>query len=339
MDVNIKSDRQIWIDTLKGIGIIIVVAGHIGGIIPESFGLIRMPLFLFVAGFLFKPSPDWKGYLYKKIIHLLVPYICFLFLIYTPQAIMNVHKGNDTWIEAIARPLIGGPFLFGWTAVFWFITCLFFVQQLMNLLLNRYSEKRVIIIMAISLAISYINSEIFPKVWLPWSLNAVFAAAPIFYVGYLYKKYVMGLNSYYYMILLLILLVSLSYPGNSYNIKTNFYGIPIITFVSAIFAIVALTYIAKMLEKRSWSSKPFTQLSKGSMIIMYLHQPLQYSANTYLSMHNPYIRLVIVISVCLIAYYLISQTTVGRGLLLGSVNDFKRVLSKNPYPKIVTSKS
>lgn len=339
MDTVIQSRRQIWIDALKGLGIITVVAGHIGGIIPDSFGLFRMPLFLFVAGYLFKPAPDLKDYFYKKVIHLIVPYCCFLILIYTPQAVINVNKGNDTLLEAVARPFIGGPFLFGWTGVFWFITCLFFVQQALNYLLNRYTEQKVTGIMVIFLAVSYINSELFPNIWLPWSLNAVFAAAPICYAGYLYRKYVNRLHTYQYLILLLILLVSLSFPGNSYNIKTNFYGIPVITFISAILAILALTYIAKILEKKSWSYKPFTQLSKASMVIMYLHQPLQYSAQTYLSMNNPYIRLIAVVTICVGIYYLISQTVFGRGLLLGSVTDFKRVISSSEYSEVITSKS
>jgi fucose 4-O-acetylase-like acetyltransferase len=323
-DLN-NSQRQIWIDILKGLGIITVVSGHIGGILPPSFGLMRMPLFLFVAGFLFKISVDRKEYLFKKFVHLLVPYCCFLIILYVPQAFMSVYHGHETILKAIINAILGGPLLVGRAGVFWFITCLFATQQLLNFLLNEYTEKTVLLIMLILLVLSFFSSELLPDFWLPWSLNGVFAAAPIFYVGYLFKKHPFKLKGFEFLLLILVILVCIRFPNNLYNIKSNNFGIPVLTFVSALIVIFSLISFSKVLVKSKVSAVLFSSVSKGSMIIMYLHQPLQFYVRKLFKEHNPYVTLAIVITLCLIIFYFLKKSIYARSFLLGSVTDFKKL--------------
>jgi fucose 4-O-acetylase-like acetyltransferase len=325
-----NSQRQIWIDILKGLGIVTVVSGHIGGILPPTFGLMRMPLFLFVAGFLFKINPDKKEYLFKKFVHLLVPYICFLFILYLPQAFMSVYHGHETILKAIMNAILGGPLLVGRAGVFWFITCLFATQQLMNFLLNEYAEKKVMIIMLVLLFLSFLSSELLPDFWLPWSLNGVFAAAPIFFTGYLFKKHPFNLKGFEFLLLILVILVCIRFPNNLYNIKSNNFGIPVVTFVSALIVIFSLISFSKILVRSKISAVLFSSVSKGSMIIMYLHQPLQFYVRKLFKEHNPYVTLTIVISLCLVIFYFLKKSIYARSLLLGSVTDFKKLFNSKP---------
>ena len=320
-----QHDRHLWVDILKGIGIITVVSGHIGGILPPTFGLMRMPLFLFAAGFLFKVHIDKKEYLFKKFVHLIVPYICFLLILYTPQAFMSVYHGHETILQAIVNAVLGGPLLVGRAGVFWFVTCLFATQQLMNFLLNKYSEQKVMIIMAIMLGLSFLSSELFPDFWLPWSLNGVLAAAPIFFVGYLFRKYPFDLKGFEFLLLIGVIFICIAYPNNLYNIKSNNFGIPLVTFASALVVIFSLISIAKFLVKYTLSTVIFGNISKGSMIIMYLHQPLQFFVKDLFRQHNPYLVLGIVFIICLLIYQVLKKTMYARSLLLGSVSDFKKL--------------
>jgi fucose 4-O-acetylase-like acetyltransferase len=327
MGVVKKDDRQQWVDILKGIGIIAVVAGHIGGIVGPEFGLMRMPLFLFVAGFLFKVHVDKRAYLFKKFVHLLVPYICFLFLFYTPQAFMSVYHGHETIVKAIGNAILGGPLLVGRAGVFWFVTCLFATQQLLNFLLNQYSQKCVMIIMATLLCLSFFSSELYPDFWLPWSLNGVLAAAPIFFVGYLFRKYPFDLKGLEFVLLLVVIVICIEYPKNLYNIKSNNFGIPVVTFASALIVIFALISVARILVKHKISTLIFGNISKASMIIMYLHQPLQFFVKGFFLHYNPYIVLVTVSCICLVIYQQLKRSVYARAFLLGSVEDFKKVFS------------
>ncbi len=72
-----------WIDTLKGIGITLVVASHIyTGEFRSFIGIFSMPLFFFIGGFLYSSKYDHQVYLKKKIVHLIVPYIAFILLFF-----------------------------------------------------------------------------------------------------------------------------------------------------------------------------------------------------------------------------------------------------------------
>lgn len=62
-----NKDRISWIESLKGIGIILVVLGHTfwGG--TKVIYAFHMPLFFFVSGMLFKEETrNPKKYLIKK---------------------------------------------------------------------------------------------------------------------------------------------------------------------------------------------------------------------------------------------------------------------------------
>lgn len=327
MNLHSNQQRKVWIDILKGIGILTVVAGHIGNILPPQFGLLRMPLFLFVAGYLYKIHTDRRVYLHKKVVHLLVPYICFLVFLYIPQAVMSVKHGHETVAEAVMKGLLGGQLLVGRAGVFWFITCLFITQQITNYLLTKYSDKTVGIIMSILLFLSFLSSELLPDLWLPWSLNSVLAAAPIFFTGYLFKKHPLNFKGFQYLLLIGVIIVSLNVSNNVYNMKSNNFGIPFLTFISAIVAIISLIPIAQWLVKSVFAATTFSTISKGSMIIMYLHQPVQFLLKGIFPTHNSLLLLIAVFVICLGTYFVLRRSSYARGLLLGSYKDFQKIFS------------
>ena len=69
-----------WIDSLKGLAIILVVLGHNTGGENDAyhfFYTFHMPLFFLISGFLFSMKPPLE-YLERSFRHLMVPYIAFL---------------------------------------------------------------------------------------------------------------------------------------------------------------------------------------------------------------------------------------------------------------------
>jgi fucose 4-O-acetylase-like acetyltransferase len=109
------TSRINWIDVLKGFVIVSVVLAHINfdyESVKLFIYLFHMPLFFFIGGYLFKPTNDYKEFLKKKAIHLLIPYCLFIILIYIPQASVIVSEKSESAIMTLLRPIFGGRLFF-----------------------------------------------------------------------------------------------------------------------------------------------------------------------------------------------------------------------------------
>jgi len=327
-----------WIDTIKGIGILTVVVGHIfPDAVTRYLFLFHMPLFFFIGGFLFKPSPDWKEYLSKKAFHLLVPYVAFLCLIYVPYELKEIIAGRETFVKGIMRPFLGGRYLIAWTAVFWYVTCFFIVQQVMNFLVNKMSKKIIDLLMLASLLLSYAISRFMPQFWLPWNADVAFAALPIFYLGYLYKGAQQRLDRFkilFFVLAVAAMAITYYYPANKYEMKTGGYGIPFVTLFSSLAVILCLIELSKMIAPNAVISKPFNELGTASMVVMFLHQPIQFIALEQFHITDPFVRLIIALVLSMAGYYLFNSFTAGRALFMGSLPDFKKLFGRE---KLVTA--
>lgn len=324
--------RIAWIDTLKGIGILTVVAGHI---FPDAVSryifLFHMPLFFFIGGFLFKPAPDQKEYLAKKSFHLLVPYVAFLFLIYVPYELKEIMAGRETYVKAVIRPVLGGRYFIEWVSVFWYITCFFLVQQVMNVLMNKVSKKVIDLLMLVSLLVSYALNRFAPSFWLPWNADVVFAALPIFYLGYLYKGAQEQINRYKIVLFVLlagVIVFTYYYPANRYDMKLAVYGIPFVTLFSSLVVVLCLIALSKVVATNTAMNKVFSELGTASMVVMFLHQPIQIIAKEQFGILDPTTRFFIAVVLSMAGYYLLNSMTFGRAVFMGSLTDFKKIFSR-----------
>lgn len=64
-------ERDIRIDILKGIGIILVVWGHATAILIKEICIFHMPLFFFLAGMFYHPK---QGFIQSRAKRLLIPF-------------------------------------------------------------------------------------------------------------------------------------------------------------------------------------------------------------------------------------------------------------------------
>ena len=317
-----KNNHLLWVDVMKGIGILTVVAGHVYlGDITRIIFLFHMPLFFFLSGYLLKPTKNYKSYFLKKVNHLIVPYIFFLIIIYVLS-----YGLPDLNLKSILKyfysAIIGGRKLGDALGVFWFITCLFLTQQLVNFLITKFTRKTVVYILLVFLILSYINSLLLPKFWLPLNANVVLAAAPIFYIGFCFKQSNFSLNNVVLLLVgIAIIVASIFIDLNYYEMKNAVYGIPIITLVSSLIIILNIKYISELLSKISILNKPLIELGKASMVIMYLHQGIQIIVFSNIS-QNGHLRFVLATLVSYLFYLLFKQSKYTRALCLGDTNAF-----------------
>ncbi|MEB3341283.1 acyltransferase family protein [Okeania sp.] len=341
-----------WIDTLKGIGICTVVAGHIyGGAIKEIIFIFHMPLFFCIGGFLYSSKYNNREYLKKKLIHLIVPYISFVILLYPIQLITALpQKDNFSFVDIlklIINPIVGGYHLWGLTSAFWFVTCFFITQQLANLIIKKANPNHLKFYIIFLIALSYLNSLVFPKFWLPQNAHIALAAIPLFLLGFLFRKYYRERN--YYLISIpsviiswwLIFFYSRQFPNQffsvDYDMKGANYGIPIISLLLALGMIIFCIDVSKLLVERvPLVAKIFTALGKASMIILFLHIVFR-DFLRFLNLgvfSSNFIVFILGTTLSFISYIIIIRFSLTRAILLGSEKDFDEFFITNHKQKL-----
>ena len=342
--LNITSDAEkrvappiAWVEICKGLGIYLVVLGHanINLMLHECIYLFHMPLFFFLSGYLHTPKSDLTGYCKKKTIHLLVPYVSFLLLLYPLElvrvALHHHGAGHDLW-PALGHSLFaavwGGDRLQGMYGVFWFLPCLFMTQQLVNALMVGCRRGVTIAVVVLALLLSYANAWFAPHFRLPLDANVVLAAMPFFLLGFLIKG--VELNR-----LILVLcslgavagayLVSLSLPV-LYDMRSGVYGVPGVSLIIATCCIVCLIGVSRLCTRVGYLKSTLTSLGGASMGIMFIHKQIPaISAIDRWAIAHGYTSSVLFLVMSFLITQLLQRTLWTRALLLGSERDFRRV--------------
>ncbi|WP_374702917.1 acyltransferase family protein [Bacillus sp. T33-2] len=148
-------------NTLKALGIIIVVTGHIAGYVfpPYSF---HMPLFVFIFGYFYKTSHQARifNYVKKKFKDLVIPYykwnLFYGILVFILTSINLITFGQSLSFHSffVESWLSGHQYLFNLAA--WFVLSLFLIQIIYILsgaLLNKFGISNEFLLMGIYLVI------------------------------------------------------------------------------------------------------------------------------------------------------------------------------------------
>ena len=155
-----QNDRLDWIDTIKGIGIILVVVGHhLRGLswINTWISSFHMPLFFLVTGYLYAYRQSWNFSIHKfftnKIKGLLYPYATLSLIILIWHFVFynifftNSHPESST-IEVFLLTIT----TYGYHAL-WFLPCLFLSSILFHLITKHNVHHLVCIFLMISLVL------------------------------------------------------------------------------------------------------------------------------------------------------------------------------------------
>jgi len=286
--------RIAWIDILKGIGILSVVAAHLYG---NSFAVycnwFHIPLFFYISGFLYGGDRPVPEYLRRKAAHLLVPYFSFLLILSLPDFARLLEQSASASGPALlrdagavlAKKLWGGRDLYYWFDAFWFPPCLFLTQQLFHAIHHICKEeKRTIIIATAGCYLLAMTAPWNPVLAtsLPWSAQCVPMGFVFFALGYLLKdrqwdnRIVAGFSCV--LAIAAIILDRWGIFHHAFNMKWSLYGIPVINLLIAMGMIGVVQRSSKELARFSPGVLLLSPLGKASLVIMLLHQAVLYSA-------------------------------------------------------------
>lgn len=196
-----EKKRYEFVDLMKGICIIMVVALHVNVPYADSpfLSLFRMPLFFAISGIFFSRYDSFSTFLKKKTNTLFIPYLFFsipdLFLIlffYFRDTSINVVQAYTS-----ASSLFNAPI--------WFLLSLYTAGLIFYLISGVKNENlKFLIVVSISTIGYFLNRN---HISLPLYLNSTFNAFIFYYFGYLMKRLGVLTDSRYMRIKLLVTVI------------------------------------------------------------------------------------------------------------------------------------
>ena len=271
------SQRNVWVDYAKAIGIILVVYGHMArgvyhaGIdIPIRFYELtdsiiysfHMPLFFFLSGLFFYHSFQKRGsvkLINSKIDTIVYPYIIWSLMQGFIEAFLSDYtNGNTAYSDVL--------FLWSPRAQFWFLYVLFFCFVVTAVIFTIKSHKTAIIVFLLSVII-----YLYPGIFTSFHVTHLFANSFVFFTfGIVFSLYFKEnrLSQGRFVILLAIVFVVCQF-FYQYTFGTNY---PDRTVASLLLAIVSISFIVSL---SSWAAlKPnkfIIFIGTSSMAIYLMH--------------------------------------------------------------------
>jgi fucose 4-O-acetylase-like acetyltransferase len=314
--------RQVWIDALKGMGISVVVVGHVtyNPLLMKTIFMFHMPLFFVLGGWLHNAKVAPAHYLKTKALTLLVPYLSFLVLLWPLELLVSypgqVWDGAWIWHDLLTPLLLGGPLLTGFASVFWFVTCYFLTQQLMHFLLRRYTLRRCGAICAALLLMAYLHAWLLPQWWLPWSADAVLIAAPLYLVGYWARDSRSMPMAVAFAVALAAVALNVFGVKNTLDLKNVDYGMPVLTLLGSLACVALMAALARRVQA-NMVGRVFAALGGASMTIMFLHQFVQLMMAKKFGIEQAIPRIAVALLLCYLAHRWIKQSPLLARFFLG----------------------
>jgi fucose 4-O-acetylase-like acetyltransferase len=307
--------RQPWIDVLKGIGIVAVVVGHItyNRALAAQIFMFHMPLFFLVGGWLHDPATPQRAYLAAKARSLLLPYACFLVILWPLELLVAMPGERWTWPLLAWPMLFGGQLLTGFAGVLWFVTCYFLTQQLAHLLLRRCGPR-----LRAALAGALLAAAWMLPAWpLPWGAQALLFCVPLYLIGHAARDVALaGWTRIWFPLTLAALLLNACGAGNTLDLKFARYGLPVVTLASALAVVALLAVLARRIHA-SLAGRMLAAIGGASMTIMFLHQLVQLTMAKKLGVTQAPARIAAALALCYLAHLLLSASPIAARLFLG----------------------
>ncbi|MEH7250384.1 acyltransferase family protein [Neobacillus niacini] len=281
-----SSKRIKWIDTCKGIGIILVIIGHTP-IDPTARSIIyafHMPLFFFISGYFFSENryKNLKEITVSKFKSLIIPYISFSIISFF---LLNYLFDQPVAVRVfLEQMIISKRNSISYDDPIWFLTSLFTIEILYYLLV-KFSQK--LYLRLLSVILIGFTSSIVLKVFaggsiLPWSLDQSLYYLIYFGIGH----YIKGINffeknktkSFIITFNSILFLALISYQEIYYSFW-NLLGLPssLISIIDGIiWAILGISFVIIISQFLSLISV-LNFLGKNSLILMSLHIPLGFN--------------------------------------------------------------
>lgn len=275
------------IDSMKALGIMLVIMGHVSHhtLLSGWIYSFHMPLFFFISGCMF-PISRQEGFIGRKARSILVPYISFglLSLIYWSMlesrfrhVAVSADMLRQQCISLLGIPVGGGnDYLFN--IVLWFLPCMMVVEILL-FLTNRLCRRKWHIAL-VALAYATLSWGMHSCVGRPviWHIDAAVSIMPVALLGSTCGARFLQFCSQRHALqdaclLLAAAFVSLLATNTSgtLNLMEGLYPVPYPAYyLTAMAGILLVTVVAKYIRLQA-----LEYIGRNSLIIMCIHEPIK----------------------------------------------------------------
>ena len=275
--------RLDYMDIFRGLGIILMMMGHIGfGDIFDYFiHAFHMPMFFFVSGFFFSSKSSDKlkttDYIKGKWKALIVPY-CFFGLFHFAILCM-IQRNGEVW-KSLAHLLFINTTSLPLAGALWFLTAIFFTNVIYFLLDRYIDDNRLKTMLVIILSLF---GNIAPKLLpfrLPYALDASFVGIGLFHIAYILRQHMENryiakmfkLNKAVWF-LSAVLMTALIFVNGYVNMRTGLYAIIPLFWINAVGACIVGINLSEYLSELKISIiSIIKRIGKNSMVYLCLNQ-------------------------------------------------------------------
>lgn len=323
-----NSTRVGYFDILRGIGVVLMVMGHVtfGKAFDIYIHAFHMPLFFFVSGYFFnmKKYKDMKVFIIHKAKSLLVPYTVFVLLC---QVIHYVYTGDFRFSYFILSYFSSNHNRIDAIGALWFLPCLFSAEIIFYMInkigFNKYLRITVVLL------ITLIGN--FTPVDFPFCIDSAMSCIAVMYFGYVLKRYgnhdvlhkIFHLK-WIWLVVFFVINVYMIFKNGYVNIRTNYYSNVVLYWINCISAIILYTNIANKLDVSSSKiveviNKKVKYVGKNSLIYLLLNELMIYVVNvTFQLIHissflerylDKFIKQMAVFAVCMVFLHIATEIT------------------------------
>lgn len=310
-----SSARIEWIDAARGIGIILVVFGHIltkplyGLDISYAIFTFHMPLFIFLSAMVLKDA-DWKTVARTRFRSLLVPYFVYILLVGIPLTLATLPEGLAATAKFGARLFLGGSFFFAELGPFWYVPTFFISVVIYSALRRRLQgdgTPAFAAVMSLTLLAAYIVSALRISQPIPYCLHVVPAMVFLIWVGRRIPW--QTLRSPLWLLASIVVIVSCvvldsmtSTPSFAMDLKGGELGMPIVGILLAVAGSHVCFVISDALSRQKNLSKILTLVGRNTLPLLFLHQSVYYSLQA-IGIGDQYVIAMLAIMLpCMFAY-------------------------------------
>ena len=287
------SERLSHIDIAKGIGILLVVAGHNWIILSSKGELYRMvysfhiPLFFVLAGIFFNSDKSFGVTFKEKFLTLLIPYFFTSAIVEIIALAFNFNLG--LFLKSVFWVFYGTGTQMRWVS-FWFLPHLFLVSIFSWSMLNffkRFEVKKYaqILIMLILLAIGWLGIRAFWKIpigemtvnGLPFSADLLFISSFYFMLGLFLQSWI-KINKFHLASLIIFSIIFFTlhtYTDVTIDLNLRRYNNPFIGTTLAITGSLIAIEVSRFLSRYVIAEKILGYFGKNSLIILIFHSFFQ----------------------------------------------------------------
>ena len=278
-----SNNRIVWVDIAKGIGIILVLIGHISQNKNLHYFIysFHMPLFFIISGYLYSEK---EQYVRKKAKSILLPYlfwsiVSFLYWVLIER---NLRTQNLNPIIPATNILIarGGEDNYIFNVALWFLPCLFVTEVMFNFLKKRIKNIKILSIIILFFSILGYTYSKLNLIRLPFCLDIALIAIGFYFLGYLWKQKIeiafKQFNNKIWksyiiigvMTIVTVVVSQINYGMSMNSLKFNNY---FFTYIASISGCLVIYIISNIINK----NRMLQFLGRNTLIIMCIHEPIK----------------------------------------------------------------